>query len=108
MGVVSVATALDMGFSPVWVCFLLGETWGVCVVLEGASFIVSMILRSPLAMSVKAWSRFDHAVTAFPPVGRACSLPKGAVSQSHGRKIIGRTRASPATCLSIALCISIL
>src|SRR5205085_889316 len=68
----------------------------------------STALRTPIAISVNASSVFDQLVTALPSLGKALSLPNGASFQSHARRMMGITCASPASCLSIALSISIL
>jgi hypothetical protein len=47
-----------------------------------------------------------HAFIGLPSLGAASSLPKDAWCQSQWRKMTGMTRASPASCRSIARPIS--
>ena len=63
--------------------------------MEAAAVIASTARLIPIATSVHASSRFFQDVTAFPSFGKAWSLPKGALCQSHGRKKTGITLASP-------------
>lgn len=63
-------------------------------------------VRIPSAMLTPALSLSRQVDTGLPSVGSALSLPRSAIFQMHGRRMIGITRAVPASCRRIASCIS--